>query len=173
VAQKGWVSDRAAGALTEGRTRVASVSLPVGAAALGAALRSDPPNALSWALAGTQIGRAAALAPEGKRVQAWATGGSAHNLAGLEPTRGKSGKQELTLEDLRDLAADLLSLPSSKLAKPSAEDPRRVAMPPGLLIIASVVTHYGLDRVTVVPEGLREGMILAVAKLGDDWWCDT
>jgi exopolyphosphatase/guanosine-5'-triphosphate,3'-diphosphate pyrophosphatase len=159
--------------LTEGRTRVASVSLPVGAAALGASLRGDPPNALSWALAGTQIGRALAVAPEGKPVRAWATGGSAHNLAGLERTRGKSGKQELTLEDLRDLAADLLSLPSAKLAKHSAEDPRRVAiLPPGLLIIASVLNHYGLDRVTVVPEGLREGMVLAVAKLGDDWWCD-
>jgi exopolyphosphatase/pppGpp-phosphohydrolase len=46
-------------------------------------------------------------------------------------------------------------------------------LPPGLLIIASVLTHYGLDRVTVVPEGLREGMILAVAKLGDDWWRDS
>lgn len=50
----------------------------------------------------------------------------------------------------------------------------RVAiLPRGLPIIASVLTHYGLDRVTVVPEGLREGMILAVAKLGDDWWRDS
>ena len=64
--------------------------------------------------------------------------------------------------------------PSSKLAKHRAEDPRRVAiLSPGLLIIASVLTHYGLDRVTVVPEGLSEGMILAVAKLGDDWWRDS
>ena len=41
---------------------------------------------------------------------------------------------------------------------------------PGLLIVAAVLDHYQLDRVTVVPEGLRDGMILAAAALGDDGW---
>lgn len=159
--------------MTDGRTLVSSATLPVGAASLGTALRGDPPSALSWAMGGAQVGLALSLAPAGKPARALATGGSAHNLAGLERTKGTAGKQEVTLDHLSDLAADLLSLPFSKLARRSGEDPRRVAiLPPGLLIISGVLMHYGLDRVTVILEGLREGMILAAASQGDDWWRD-
>ena len=160
-------------AITEGRRKVASASLPVGAALLGATLRGDPPDALSWALRARQVGAALTAAPSGKPVRAWATGGSAHNLAGLERTRGKSGAQQLTMQGLSKLATQLLAVPSRKLANRSGEDPRRVAiLPPGLLIIASVLEHYELTSVTVVPEGVREGMILAVSSIGDDWWRD-
>jgi exopolyphosphatase/guanosine-5'-triphosphate,3'-diphosphate pyrophosphatase len=159
--------------LTEGRRRTDSASLPVGAALLGATLRGDPPEALSWALRAQQIGTALAAAPTGKPVKAWATGGSAHNLAGLERTRGKSGPQVLTLRSLGHMAQELLTLSSKKLAKRSGEDPGRVAiLAPGLLIVAAAMEHYGLDSLTVVPEGVRDGMILAVTKLGDDWWRD-
>jgi exopolyphosphatase/pppGpp-phosphohydrolase len=74
---------------------------------------------------------------------------------------------------LSKLATQLLALPSRKLARRSGEDPRRLAiLAPGLLIIASVLEHYELTSVTVVPEGVREGMILAVSSIGDDWWRD-
>ena len=156
----------------EGRKALASASLPVGAALLGASLVGDPPDALSWALGGTLIGRALAAAPAGAPARAFATGGSAHNLAGLERTKGREGLQVLTVAALRQEAAELLAVPSAKLARRSGEDPRRVAiLPPGLLIVAAVLDHYQLDRVTVVPEGLRDGMILAAAASGDDWWC--
>jgi exopolyphosphatase / guanosine-5'-triphosphate,3'-diphosphate pyrophosphatase len=159
--------------LTEGRRRTDSVSLPVGAALLGATLRGDPPEALSWALRAQQIGTALATAPAGKPVKAWATGGSAHNLAGLERTRGKSGPQVLTTRSLGHLAQELLTSPSRKLAKRSGEDPGRIGiLAPGLLIVAAAMEHYGLDSLTVVPEGVRDGMILAVSRLGDDWWLD-
>lgn len=159
--------------ITDGRKLVASASLPVGAALLGATLRGDPPEALSWALRSGQIGAALAGAPAGKPIRAWATGGSAHNLAGLERTKGKTGAQRLTMPGLGKLATQLLEVPSRKLAKRSGEDPGRVAiLPPGLLIIAAVMEHYGLDAITVVPEGVREGMIIAVSTLGDDWWRD-
>lgn len=157
--------------LCEGRARVAAASLPVGAALLAASLQGDPPEALSWALGAGRIGRALAIAPAGSPVRAFATGGSAHNLAGLEDGREGPGRRTLTLDELRQLAEALLSTPSAKLARRSGEDPRRVALlPPGLLIVASVLDHYALDRVTVVPEGLREGMIRAAAQLGEDWW---
>ncbi len=155
----------------DGRKALASASLPVGAALLGATLVGDPPDALSWALGGTLIGRELAIAPAGAPARAFATGGSAHNLAGLERTKGREGLQVLTVAALRRGAAELLSVPSVRLARRSGEDPRRVAiLPPGLLIVAAILDHYHLDRVTVVPEGLRDGMILAAAELGDDWW---
>jgi exopolyphosphatase/guanosine-5'-triphosphate,3'-diphosphate pyrophosphatase len=159
--------------MTAGRCKIASASLPVGAALLGAALSGDPPDPLSWAMRARQVGTALAAAPVGKPVRAWATGGSAHNLAGLERTRGKNGAQSLTMPALSKLATQLLALPSRKLARRSGEDPRRLAiLAPGLLIIASVLEHYELTSVTVVPEGVREGMILAVSSIGDDWWRD-
>jgi exopolyphosphatase/guanosine-5'-triphosphate,3'-diphosphate pyrophosphatase len=159
--------------MTDGRRKISSASLPVGAALLGATLRGDPPEALSWALRARQVGEALTAAPTGRPIRAWATGGSAHNLAGLERARGKSGTQQLTMEALAKLAAQLLADSTRKLAKRSGEDPRRVAiLAPGILIIASVLEHYGLTRITVVPEGVREGMILAVSSIGDDWWRD-
>ena len=159
--------------LTNGVRTTAAASLPVGAALLGAELRGDPPEALSWALTGARIGSALASAPRGEPSRAWATGGSAHNLAGLERSKGRSGDQLLTMAELTSLAGRLLAEPARKLARRSEEDPARVAiLPPGLLIIATVLAHYGLDQVTVVPEGLREGMVTAAFELGPDWWRD-
>jgi exopolyphosphatase/guanosine-5'-triphosphate,3'-diphosphate pyrophosphatase len=161
--------------LTDGRRPAASASVPVGAARLGAMLRGDPPQALSWALCGTRIGVALAGAPAGSPKRAWATGGSAHNLAGIERagSHGTAGKR-LGRPEMDDLATRLLAEPAAKLAKRSGEDPRRVAiLPPGLLIIAAVLQHYGLEEVTVVPDGLRDGMVVAAVDRGDDWWRDA
>jgi exopolyphosphatase / guanosine-5'-triphosphate,3'-diphosphate pyrophosphatase len=159
--------------LTEGRLAVLSASLPVGAALLGAELHGDPPEALSWSLGGVRVGAALASAPAGKPTRAWATGGSAHNLAGLERTKGRSGDQRLTMTELSALATRLLAQPARKLARRSGEDPARVAiLPPGLLIIAALLSHYDLDQVTVVPEGLREGMVAAAFLDPNGWWQD-
>jgi exopolyphosphatase/guanosine-5'-triphosphate,3'-diphosphate pyrophosphatase len=159
--------------LTDGHRAVASASLPVGAALLGAGLRGDPPQALSWALGGVTIGSALSLAPAGKPSRAWATGGSAHNLAGLERTKNRSGDRLLTMAKLSTLATQLLAEPARKVARSSGEDPDRVKiLPPGLLIVAAILAHYGLDEVTVLPEGLREGMVAAAFELGDAWWQD-
>ncbi len=159
--------------LTDGRRAVAAASLPIGAALLGADFRGDPPEALSWSLGGVRIGLALSLAPAGKPARAWATGGSAHNLAGLERTKGRSGDQRLTMAELSELAGRLLAQPARRLARRSEEDPGRVKiLPPGLLIIAAILAHYGLDELTVVPEGLREGMVDAAFEEGDAWWQD-
>jgi exopolyphosphatase/guanosine-5'-triphosphate,3'-diphosphate pyrophosphatase len=159
--------------LTDGRRPVAAASLPVGAALLGAELSGDPPDALSWALGGVRVGSALSVAPPGKPTRAWATGGSAHNLAGLERIKGVSGDQRLAMAEFSELAARLLAHPARKLARRSHEDPGRVRiLPPGLLIIAAILAHYGLKELTVVPEGLREGMVAAAFENPDTWWQD-
>ena len=38
------------------------------------------------------------------------------------------------------------------------------------LIMAAVLEHYGLSEVTVVPEGVREGIICAGVRSPDTWW---
>ncbi len=159
--------------LTVGHVGVASASLPVGAALLGAELRGDPPEALSWALGGARIGSALSLAPVGKPTRAWATGGSAHNFAALERTKGRSGDRRLTMAELSVIAARLLAEPARKLARRSGEDPARIQiLPPGLLIIAAILAYYGLHELTVIPEGLRDGMVAAAFEQGDEWWQD-
>jgi exopolyphosphatase/guanosine-5'-triphosphate,3'-diphosphate pyrophosphatase len=159
--------------LTDGHRATASASLPVGAALLGAELRGDPPDAISWALCAARVGSALSLAPSGNPARAWATGGSAHNLAGLERIKGCAGDQRLTMAELSALAARLLANPARKLARRSGEDRARVAiLPPGLLIVVTILAHYGLEELTVVPEGLREGMVAAVFEDGDEWWQD-
>jgi hypothetical protein len=109
----------------------------------------------------------------GKPCRAWAIGGSAHNLADLDRAKGRSGDRRLTMAELSTLAASLLAEPARKLARRSGEDPDRVEiLPPGLLIIAAILAHYGLDELTVVPEGLRDGMVAAAFEHGDGWWQD-
>jgi exopolyphosphatase/guanosine-5'-triphosphate,3'-diphosphate pyrophosphatase len=159
--------------LTDGRRAVATASLPVGAAILGADLLGGPAETLGWALAGVRIGSVLALAPVGKPTRAWATGGSAHNLAGLERLKGHSGGQHLAMAELSTFAALLLKQPARKLARHSGEDRARIEiLPPGLLIIASILAHYDLQELTVVPEGLREGMVAAAFLNQDSWWQD-
>jgi exopolyphosphatase/pppGpp-phosphohydrolase len=77
------------------------------------------------------------------------------------------------MTEIATLAARLLAEPARKLARRSGEDRARIEiLPPGLLIIAAILDHYGLDELTVVPEGLREGMAAAAFELGDGWWQD-
>jgi exopolyphosphatase/guanosine-5'-triphosphate,3'-diphosphate pyrophosphatase len=159
--------------LTNGHVAIGSASLPVGAALLGADLHGDPPEALSWVLGAVRVGSVLALVPAGNPARAWATGGTAHNLAGLERIKGCSGDQLLTLAELSALATRLLAKPAGKLARRSGEDRARIEiLPPGLLIIAAILAHYSLKKVTVVPEGLREGMAAAAFEYGDTWWQD-
>jgi exopolyphosphatase/pppGpp-phosphohydrolase len=77
------------------------------------------------------------------------------------------------MAELSAIAARLLAEPARKLARRSGEDPDRIQiLPPGLLIIATILAHYGLDAVTVIPEGLRDGMVAAAFEQGEGWWQD-
>ncbi len=191
-AQLGFVATRAAlppsglhllvdsgGASTEvslvaGHRLRASASLPVGAALLAASVPGDPPRPLPWALAAIRIGAVLGAAPAGRPTRMYATGGTAHNLAGLERDRkGHPGAVRLTFANLDKMTARLLRSSASKVARSTGEDPRRVALlAPGALILAAIAQHYALEEMTVLPEGVRDGMIVAAARDPDDWWED-
>lgn len=157
--------------LAIGREATTWVSLPIGAAVLAAALPGDPPSALEWALEAVRIGAVLTGLPETRPALAWVTGGSAHNLVGLEGQREPGLPTRLTLADLGRLTDEMLRTSARKLARRSGEDPRRLALlAPGALILAIILRRYGLEWCTVLPAGLRDGMILAAAERGDDWW---
>lgn len=160
--------------LVVGHRLTASASLPVGAALLAASVPGDPPRPLPWALAAIHIAGVLGSAPVGRPTRLFATGGTAHNLAGLDGDRkGHPLPVTLSIDELDRLTARLLRSPAAKIARSSGEDPRRVALlAPGALILGAIAQHYGLESITVVPEGVRDGMILAAARDPDGWWQD-
>ncbi|GIW18502.1 MAG: hypothetical protein KatS3mg064_1659 [Tepidiforma sp.] len=159
--------------LTSGREVWAAASLGAGAAALRAAMPGDPPGPLTWALGAAAAGMALAAAPPGRPAKAWATGGTAHHLVRLERKTRNRKPAALTMGEMERLSGELLRKPAEKLGRRRKQDPRRVALlAPGVLILAAVLRHYGLERCTVLPEGVREGMLLASALEGETWWQD-
>lgn len=160
--------------ILEGHRLAASASLPVGAALLAASVPGDPPRPLPWALAAIRIAGVLEAAPAGHPTGMFATGGTAHNLAGLQGNRkGHPDAVRLTLATLDRMTARLLRSPAPKVARSSGEDPRRVALlAPGALILGAIAQHYALDEMTVLPEGVRDGMILAAVRDPDGWWAD-
>jgi hypothetical protein len=75
------------------------------------------------------------------------------------------------MSDLDALSRDLLLVPTRTLARKSGEDPRRIRLlGPRALIIAAVLQRFGLGECTVVPAGVRDGMVLAAAAAPDAWW---
>jgi exopolyphosphatase / guanosine-5'-triphosphate,3'-diphosphate pyrophosphatase len=161
--------------LVTGRRLTASTSLPVGAALLAASVPGDPPRPLPWALAAIRIAGVLGAAPVGRPTRMFATGGTAHNLAGLDGDRkGHPAALPLSIAQLDKLTARLLREPAAKIAHASGEDPRRVMLlAPGALVLGAIAQHYGLEAMTVLPEGVRDGMIIAAARDPDSWWEDT
>jgi exopolyphosphatase/guanosine-5'-triphosphate,3'-diphosphate pyrophosphatase len=160
--------------IVAGHRLVGSATLPVGAALLAAAVPGDPPRPLPWALEAIRVAGALDQAPVGHPTRMFATGGTAHNLAGLEGSRkGHPATVRLSIAELDTMTARLLRSPAKQLARSSGEDPRRITLlAPGALILGAIAQHYGLDEMTVLAGGVRDGMILAAARDPDGWWKD-
>jgi len=160
--------------VSQGREYVAGVSLPVGSALLAASLRGDPPSPISWALSALPIGTALSKLPQMQPKRAWATGGSAHHLAGLESAESTHKSPRLSIAELDELAHAFLTKSSQKLGQQRHQDPRRVALlPTGALILAAVLRAYNLEQCTVLSAGLREGILLAASENPLGWWQDA
>lgn len=94
------------------------------------------------------------LAP---RVRVVAVGGSARAV--LRITR-----DALTLERLRELAAELSECSSGELARETGLSPERSrVMPAAVTTLAAVLESFGKEELIVARGGIREGTILALA----------
>jgi exopolyphosphatase/pppGpp-phosphohydrolase len=103
--------------------------------------------------------------------RAWATGSAAHNLVGLDRKEDQAADHLLCMPDLSSLADELMAQPVRKVARRRGEDPRRIVLlPPGLVVVAAILDNYQLSEATVVPEGLREGVIRAGVRNPASWW---
>jgi exopolyphosphatase/guanosine-5'-triphosphate,3'-diphosphate pyrophosphatase len=155
--------------IADGQRLQSKVSIAVGAASLAQRISGDPPRPLGYGLAAVRVGQLIAALPQGKPESAVATGGSAHNLAKLDPRHPR--QRRLSLKELDARTKDLMAVPAAVLARRSGEDPRRVRLlAPGGLILAAVLEHYHLDSMLVAPAGLREGIALAYHASPESWW---
>ncbi len=150
-----------------GPVRVAGLRL--GASRLTRELvRSDPPT-----LAETEALRAAAKllvaeAPQASPIDVVAVGGTASNLVKLLPATAMD--RVLTRRRITVALAMLTVERSTDAASRHLIRPERARiLPAGAVIMDAILAHYGVDRLRVAEEGMREGAILAVARAGAAW----
>ncbi len=92
------------------------------------------------------------------RVRVVAVGGSARAIS-------KITRDELTVERLRRLAAEVSERPSAVVAREHGLAPERGrVLPAAITTLAAVLEHFGKDELTVARGGLREGTVLTLAE---------
>ncbi len=148
--------------------------LPFGPASIAVAL-PDPPTPLEWALEAMRLGESLAEAGKGfaagSPARIFVVGEGAEALGAFDAVRGDKAPVNLSLADLDRMSDEVVRASSRKIARRTGEDPRRIALlAPGALILAALLTRYGLSRCTLLPQGLRDGIVLAAAANSDGWW---
>jgi exopolyphosphatase/pppGpp-phosphohydrolase len=131
-------------------------------------LKNNPPKPLDIAhLMRPIIFELVSVPRRWKPSIALATGGGAHHLLKIS----QSSTNILTSDVLNRTLHQLLKHPADKIAKKFDINPQRArTLVPAALILASILDAYGLNKMTVTPNGLREGMLNAYLLRGDRWW---
>lgn len=151
------------------RRDAVATGVRIGSARLTAAnVAHDPPTvdeitALRAAARERLIG-----APDTAIRQLVAVGGTATNLLKVVP----AAALDLTLTRARLARAMVIlaSEPAAFAAIHHAVNPIRArVLPAGVAIMEAILERYGLDRVTVVDTGIREGAVLAATHAGPEW----
>src|SRR5438874_7084817 len=100
------------------------------------------------------------------------TGGSANSLLLLaqQAFRLDRSRNRLTYADLVRCEGILDALPAEEISQ-RYEQPlaRARILPAGALIIREVMSRLNLREITVSPHGIREGVLLAYARYGENW----
>ena len=100
------------------------------------------------------------------------TGGSANSLLHLahRAFRLEMERTVLTHHDLVSCQGLLKALPAQEIAERFEQPPGRVRiLLAGAMIIEAMMTRLALSAIHISPHGIREGVLLAYARYGDDW----
>ncbi|HYN49137.1 MAG TPA: hypothetical protein VER83_09750 [Candidatus Nanopelagicales bacterium] len=157
--------------VVEPGARARSAGLPVGGASMTRRLVAhDPPTAQELAALQVEARRVAGAAPAASPARMIAAGGTSSNLVKIIPAAARD--RALTR---RRLAGALRMLGVARAADVAARfgitEKRCQILPAGVAILEALMERYGVERVDAVEEGIREGVILALAR-GEDGWRD-
>ncbi|MFZ0217844.1 MAG: hypothetical protein WAM30_18085 [Candidatus Dormiibacterota bacterium] len=168
-----WVMADIGGASTElvaahGEQIAAWASQPVGSGALAARYLSDPPLPGERMAVRAAAAEALAGAPPSRCELLVVTGGTASNLplvlSDVEPPSVIGPEQLARADQILDQA------PAADLAaEGEVPESRLRALRGGTEILRLLLARYQVPSFEVSYEGLRHGMALAYARLGDRW----
>jgi exopolyphosphatase/guanosine-5'-triphosphate,3'-diphosphate pyrophosphatase len=147
----------------------AALGLPLGSARLTA--RVDPNDPPSWAdIESLRLAAELALAeaPRIRPGRAVAVGGTASNLVRVVPAAALD--RVLTRARLRAALEVLETETADRAAERHGVNPIRARiLPAGAAILDALLDRFGLARIRVAEEGIREGLVLATAHAGAEW----
>lgn len=104
----------------------------------------------------------------GAPTEILALGGTASNLVKIVPAAGRD--RVLTTGRLAAACRTLRSAPAADVAARFGITAQRARLlPAGVAILSALLEWYGVPRATAVEEGLREGVVLALARAGRGW----
>ncbi len=131
-------------------------------------VRSDPPTLAEIDAMRIAVRAIVAEAPHARPSEIIAVGGTASNLLKLLPATAID--RLLTRRRITVALAMLTVERSVEAAARHLLRPQRArVLPAGAIIVDAILEHYGVDRLRVSDEGIREGTILAVAAAGGAW----
>lgn len=149
--------------------RAAATGLRVGSARLTEAhVRHDPPTIDEIADLRAAATNALGSAPAAGPAEIVAVGGTASNLVKVAP--GAFGDRVLTPQRLLAAFDVLREAPAAAVAERFGIRPQRARiLAAGAALLEAILLRYGVPRATASEEGIREGIVLALARAGAAW----
>jgi exopolyphosphatase/guanosine-5'-triphosphate,3'-diphosphate pyrophosphatase len=149
--------------------RAITTGLPVGSARLTEAYAPhDPPTGAEIAALRAASSEALLAAPDASPAEVQAVGGTASNLVKIIPEA--LDDRVLTPDRLAVAIETVRTAPAQAIAERYAIRPQRARiLAAGAALLEAILARYDVARVTASEEGVREGVLLALAQAGDGW----
>jgi exopolyphosphatase/guanosine-5'-triphosphate,3'-diphosphate pyrophosphatase len=146
-----------------------SGGLPIGGATLtGRHVVHDPPTADEIAGLRAEARLAVSAAPRGAPTTMLAVGGTSSNLVKVIPSAGRD--RVLTRRRLAAAYRTLGGAPAADIAARFGIAAKRARLlPAGAALLEALMELYAIEGVTAVEEGIREGVVFALARAGAGW----
>jgi exopolyphosphatase/guanosine-5'-triphosphate,3'-diphosphate pyrophosphatase len=155
--------------LVEPGTHARSGGLAIGGSSLSRRLVThDPPTLAELDALRDAAREAVTTAPAGDPGAMIAVGGTSSNLVKVIPAAGHD--RAITQRRLAAARRTLARAPAADVAARYGITARRACiLPAGAAILGALRDRYGVERVTAVEEGIREGVVLALCRAGAGW----
>lgn len=145
------------------------VGIPVGSATLGGGQKfSDPPRRREWEALRESAESALRIRTSVHAEDLLLAGGTAQGLLRLIPAALID--RRMTAKDLVAIRTTLEATTAAQVAAAHGISLRRARLlPAGLAIVEALMRGTGVERAIVDKGGIREGLVVAIARSGSEW----